>query len=257
MALNVKHFYHFELPDGKYTRRREIPFRSFGEVDYIGDFVMNEENYKQIVFTSDFEEEIRVNMEHKLLLSNSRYSPDVYDLNEQVDKMIEDAFFEKKGAMESNSEYVPSDIELNNAEQKLGSWARINSKNLYRNLNIKKSDYPSSDDMDIKYKYAYLIDLNDMILAQMLPLTNFEGFNYFEIRFVVDQINTLLKGNTNLSFDEAARLVLGKIDTTPEKMKEYSNLISVIRGAYPNPSGKHKQIKLKGSETLNKNHWEM
>lgn len=255
MALNVKHYYNYELPNGQYTRRREIPFRSLGELDYIGDIVMSEQDFKKLVFTTDFEEEVRLNPEHRLLLSASRQMADNFELDEQTEQMIEDSYFEKKGAIESGSEYRPHDLEFTMAQQKLGKWAGINSRNVWKNLKLRHSDYPDSDDLNVKYRYAYLIGLNDTVLAQFSAAGGFDGFNLFEIEFVIDQINELLRSDHNLCFDVAAEQVLNSIDAGEDLRREYLNLFSVIRKAYPNPSGNAKQIRLRDGEPVTKSHW--
>lgn len=227
MKLEVKHFYQINnLQKNTLGRRHEIDVRLLNCVNlekYIEDPF-------EIVFTTDFSEEINLDNKYKLWLICSGAYPNSheYDGNMSPSDWRE---YRQNAYMED------LDPEYDFARENLGIFSSTNSENLPQMLyeHGYKSDGLEihSEDFGIRYKTIYLLNSKDIIVGEAQFEQDFDGFSYNDVYTFLYLLLSLYKSGDEKSIKASAQKIIKQKDLILTESENYEALADLIAKAYP------------------------
>lgn len=227
MSLEVKHYYQInDLNRGTFGKRHEIEARLLNSLSLERTLPQNSE----IVFTTDFSEDIKLGNNHTLWLVCSGAFPHVHEFWQSVSPG--QWAMDRYDAMMENL-----DPEYDFAREHLGIFAITNSDNLEQTLytNNSEGEEISTDELGIKYKTIYLLDGREKVVAQAHFRGEFEGFSYPVVQEFVNQVLMIYKSQNVKTIEEAAKVFIESLKTDMLEKEGLERLAELIAKAFQEP----------------------
>lgn len=227
MNLEVKHFYQVnDLESNKVGRRHEIDARLLSCVNLEKSLPQ----FSEVVFTTDFSEDIRINKDYVLWLLCSGAFPNAHEYNEPMTPREWDEY-------RSWLRVDDIDPEYDFARENLGIFSSTNSENLpqmlfshgFRPENMQIN----TGDLGVKYKSIFLLNNANQIKGQARFPGMFEGFSYDDVKAFMKEIDDLMKSGAASNFEQASKMAIEKADMGMYETKALESLAYLISKAFP------------------------